>query len=265
MSIPPFAAIITAAGASVRFSGEQKEKVKKEYLSIDGHTVLYRAAKAFYETPGLSCVIVTCPEGSEDETAVALEDLIDIATIPLMIVPGGVTRKESVRIALEKLGSIPCRYDYIAIHDGARPYIDRNLIIRVLAAATIAGGAVPAISVTDAVRRIGKDGLINETIDKSGLITVQTPQIFRAQELMDAYDSFAFPEADDDAEVFMKAGYSCTVVPGSKANTKITFLSDIPDADKQIEEYAAAREKGRNSAKASRRMRELMSQGDDEE
>ena len=94
---------------------------------------------------------------------------------------------------------------------------------------------------------------------------MQTPQIFRAQELMDAYDSFAFPEADDDAEVFMKAGYSCTVVPGSKANTKITFLSDIPDAEKQIEEYAAAREKGRNSAKASRRMRELMSQGDDEE
>ena len=265
MSIPPFAAIITAAGTSARFSGEQKEKVKKEYLSIEGHTVLYRAVKAFYETPGLSCVIVTCPEGSEDETAVALEDLIDIAAVPLLIVPGGVTRKESVRIALEKLSETPCIYDYIAIHDGARPYIDRNLIIRTLAAATIAGGAVPALSVTDAVRRIGKDGLIHETIDRNGLITVQTPQIFRAKELMEAYDAFPFPEADDDAEVFMKAGYNCTVIPGSKANTKITFLSDIPDAEKQIREYAEAREKGRKSAKASKRMRELIAKGDDEE
>ena len=261
MSIPPFAAIITAAGSSVRFSGDMKEKVKKEYLSIDGHTVLYKAAKAFYDTPGLSCVIITCPEGSEDETGVALEDLIDIATIPLMIVPGGVTRKESVRLALEKLSEIPCNYEYIAIHDGARPYIDPRLIIRVLAAATVAGGAVPALSVTDAVRRIGMDGMISGTVDRNGLITVQTPQIFRARELMDAYDSFAFPEADDDAEVFMKAGYSCTVVPGSRENTKITFLSDIPDAEKQIEEYAEAREKGRKSAEASRRMRELMAEG----
>ena len=264
MSIPPFAAIITAAGSSVRFSGNTEEKVKKEYLAIDGHTVLYKAAKAFYETPGLSCVIVTCPEGSEDETVVALEDLIDIATIPLMIVPGGITRKESVRLALEKLSEIPCSYEYIAVHDGARPYIDPRLIIRVLAAATVAGGAVPALSVTDAVRRIGKDGMISETVDRNGLLTVQTPQIFRASELMDAYDSFPLPEADDDAEVFMKAGYSCTVVPGSRDNKKITFLSDIPDAEKQIKEYAEAREKGRKSAKASRRMRELMAEGSDE-
>ena len=261
MSIPPFAAIITAAGSSVRFSGKQQEKVKKEYLSIDGHTVLYRSVKPFYETPGLSAVIITCPEGSEDETAVALEDLMDIATVPLMIVPGSVTRKESVRLALEKLREIPAGYEYIAVHDGARPYIDRSLVIRVLAAATVAGGAVPALPMTDAVRRIGKDGLITETVDRTGLITVQTPQIFRAEELFDAYDSFPLPEADDDAEVFIKEGYSCTVVPGSKENRKITYLEDIPDAEKQIAEYAEAREKGRKSAAASRRMRELIAEG----
>ena len=262
MSIPPFAAIITAAGTSARFSGEQKEKVKKEYLSIEGHTVLYRAVKAFYETPGLSCVIVTCPEGSEDETAVALEDLIDIAAVPLLIVPGGVTRKESVRIALEKLSETPCIYDYIAIHDGARPYIDRNLIIRTLAAATIAGGAVPALSVTDAVRRIGKDGLIHETIDRNGLITVQTPQIFRKNEILDAYDKFPGLEADDDAAVFSAAGYECTVSRGSAENRKITYITDIPDAEKQAAEYVKAREEGRKSAAASKRMRELLQQGD---
>ena len=264
-NFPSFAAIITAAGKSERFNKNQEESVKKEYLSIDGHTVLYRAAEPFFEIPGLAAVCITCPEGSEDETLIALEDLADINTIPFLIIPGGRTRKESVSKALNALRSFESNIEYVAIHDGARPFITPDLIIKTLAAATIAGSAAPAIRINDSVKRLGEDGMIKDSVDRLGLVRVQTPQIFRAQELMDAYDSFAFPEADDDAEVFMKAGYSCTVVPGSKANTKITFLSDIHDAEKQIEEYAAAREKGRNSAKASRRMRELMSQGDDEE
>ena len=80
----------------------------------------------------------------------------------------------------------------------------------------------------------------------------------------DPPDHPSLPEADDDAEVFIKAGYSCTVVPGSKENRKITYLEDIPDAEKQIAEYAEAREKGRKSAAASRRMRELIAEGSEE-
>ena len=265
MSIPAIAAVITAAGSSSRFSRDLEDSVKKEYLSIDGHTVLYRAAKPFYEIPTLSAVIVTCPEGSEDETAVALEDLMDIATVPLMIVSGGVTRKESVRLALEKLATIPADFEYIAIHDGARPFVSSQLIIRTLAAATIAGGAVPALPVTDAVKRIGADGMFAESISRQGLVTVQTPQIFRKSEILDAYDRFPLPEADDDAAVHMWAGYRTTFSPGSPENRKITFLDDIPDAREQAERYLKERDEGRRSAAASRRMRELMAKGDDEE
>lgn len=259
MSIPPFAAVITAAGASSRFSG--KESVKKEYLSIDGHTVLYRAVRPFFDVPSLAAVIVTCPEGSEDETVVALEDLADIASIPFLIVPGSVTRKESVKAALESLRKLQVPFDYIAVHDGARPYATPQLIISTLAAATVAGGAVPALRVTDAVKRLGKDGLLAENVDRAPLITVQTPQIFRREELLDAYDRYQGMEADDDAAVFIAAGYSCTVSRGSVDNRKITYLSDIPDAEAQIDEYIKARDEGRKSAAAVRRMRELMQEG----
>ncbi len=262
MSIPPFAAIITAAGASSRFSANGKEHVKKEYLSIDGHTVLYKATKPFFNVPGLSAMIITCPEGSEDETIVALEDLADISAIPLLIVPGGMTRKESVSNALDRLRTLAVPFDYIAIHDGARPYVDEALIIRTLAAATVTGGAVPALRVTDAVKKLGKDGLIAENVDRSTLITVQTPQIFRRDEILDAYDRFPGLEADDDAAVFINAGYSCTVSRGDSKNRKITYITDIPDAEKQAEEYAKARAEGRKSAEASKRMRELLQQGD---
>ena len=106
MSIPTLAAVITAAGSSARFSKGIGCDVKKEYLPIDGHSVLYMATRPFYEIPSLKAVVVTCPEGSEDEAAVALEDLIDIASVPLLIIKGGATRMESVRAALEALKGV---------------------------------------------------------------------------------------------------------------------------------------------------------------
>ena len=191
--------------------------------------------------------------------------LVDVASFPLLFIQGGDRRQESLRLDMVRLYSLEQDFDFVAVHDGARPYVDEGLIIRTLAAATVTGGAVPALRITDAVKKLGKDGLISENIDRSPLITVQTPQIFRRNELLDAYDRFPGLEADDDAAVFISAGYSCTVSRGSAENTKITFLSDIPDAEKQAEEYVRARDEGRKSAAASRRMRELLQQGDDPE
>ncbi len=255
--IPPFAAIITAAGSSERFLSGRIENVKKEYLSIDGHTVLSSALRPFYQIPGLRAVAVTYPEGSEDEVSVALEDLMDIQAIPMLLVRGGATRTESVRAALEALKAIPEEFGYIAIHDGARPFVTKELIIKTLAAATVAGGAVPAIRVLDALKTMGKDGRIESSIDKSRIIAVQTPQIFRSSEIYSAYDSFQ-GSADDDIAVYAQAGFRAAAIQGDRSNRKITFLEDIPEAEKQIAEYVKAREEGRKSARAVRRMRELM-------
>lgn len=265
MSIPSLAAVITAAGSSSRFSNGLEQPVKKEYLSIDGHTVLYRAAVPFFEIPTLSAVIITCPEGSEDETAVALEDLIDINTIPVLIVPGGQNRKESVSKALDVLSQLPCSYEYIAVHDGARPFLTSRLVIKTLASAALSGASVPATLISDAVRRLGSDGLISEIIPKRGLVTVQTPQIFTAGNLLLAYQIYQEDDADDDLEVYSAAGFPCSFNPGDPANKKITYLEDIPDAKEQVKAYLEARDKGRRSGAAIRRMRQLSSMREEEE
>ena len=264
-NFPSFAAIITAAGKSERFNKNQKESVKKEYLSINGHTVLYRAAEPFFEIPGLAAVCITCPEGSEDETLIALEDLADINTIPFLIIPGGRTRKESVSKALNALRSFESNIEYVAIHDGARPFITPDLIIKTLAAATIAGSAAPAIRINDSVKRLEEDGMIKDSVDRLGLVRVQTPQIFRYREILDAHNSSNNSNASDDIEIYLEAGHKCMPVQGSNENWKITYISDIPDADNQIREYLRQREEGRKSAKATRRMRELLFSNGEEE
>lgn len=259
MNIPRFAVVITAAGSSERFNKGRDERVKKEYLKIDGHTVLYKATEPFFEIPGLAAMVVTCPKGSEDETLVALEDLSDIASLPLLILEGGETRTESIRKALSALSSLPFEFDYIAIHDGARPFVTPEMIITTLATASVVGGACPAMRVTDALKSLGDDGLIQANVDNKSIIRVQTPQIFNAKNLFKAYQDLEEGySAKDDVEVYVNAGFSCTVVQGSEENKKITYFKDIPDADKQIEEYLKAREEGRHSAQAVRRMRELM-------
>ncbi len=263
MDIPSLTAIITAGGKSERFS---PTGVKKEFLKLeDGHTVLFHATAPFLTIPSLTSIIVTCPEGSEDETVVALEELANINGIPFLIIPGGESRTESVKKALEAYSNLPFKSDFISVHDGARPFIDTEKIISVLAAASVMGAAAPALKITDAIKEIDEGGKITGSLSRAKIIRVQTPQIFNAENLLKAYSSIENGSFDDDIAVYSKAGFPSYVVKGWEDNRKITFLSDIPDADSQIDEYIKNREEGRSSYKAVKRMRELMNQEEEGE
>ncbi len=258
MAIPPFALIVTAAGSSSRFlSGNTDYNVKKEFLSIDGHTVLYRAVEPFYELGSLQTVIITHEKDSLDETVVALEDLADLNAIPMLFTEGGKTRSESIKIALDRLHEVAPETQYVAIQDGARPYTSPTLIIKTFANATVYGASIPAVTVTDTIKRIDSMGLITETIDRTGVVRVQTPQFFTFKNLYSAYQNGNL-NATDDASIYTDAGFSCSVTLSDDSNKKITFFDDIPNAKEQIEEYVKAREQGRESAKAVRRFRELQ-------
>lgn len=263
MNIPPFSLILTAAGSSSRFLRDAENQiVKKEFLTIDGHTVLYRALEPFYELGSLANVVITYEKDSLDETVVALEDLIDINAIPMFFVEGGKTRTESIRNALKKLQQTAPETQYVAIHDGARPYISPHLIIKTFANATVYGASVPGLRITDSMKRIDEMGLIKEDIDRDGAVRVQTPQFFTFPFLVSAYEKIKTNETDDSS-LYVKAGYRCHITITDEENSKITYLDDIPNANEQIKEYVRIRDEGRKSAEAVRRFRALSLKRDD--
>ncbi|HEX8769880.1 MAG TPA: IspD/TarI family cytidylyltransferase, partial [Acidimicrobiales bacterium] len=136
---------------------------------------------------------------------------------PDVVVGGGATRSDSVRAGL---GAIPAHVDVIVVHDAARPLAPAWLFESVIAAVRAgADGAVPGVPVADTVKRV-RDGEVEATLERSGLITVQTPQAFRGEILRRAHAGGG--EASDDAALVEVAGGRVVVVPGDPLNTKVT-------------------------------------------
>jgi 2-C-methyl-D-erythritol 4-phosphate cytidylyltransferase/2-C-methyl-D-erythritol 4-phosphate cytidylyltransferase/2-C-methyl-D-erythritol 2,4-cyclodiphosphate synthase len=260
MGFPLHAVVVTAAGRSDRFNKDSGAGVKKEYLSIDGHTVLYRAVAPFLQVPNCQAIVVTCPEGMEDQCAVALEDIFEQNLIPIVLAKGGNERQESVYNALKMLHDMALPIEYVAIHDGARCYVSPSLIIRTLATATVFTGAVPAIPATDALKLIDENGVIAGHIDREHAVSVQTPQIFRFPDIFQAHQAARTngKRYVDDTEIFTDFGKPVGICQGERENRKITYIEDIPDAEQQITRYMEILEKGRHSAKASKALHEAM-------
>jgi 2-C-methyl-D-erythritol 4-phosphate cytidylyltransferase/2-C-methyl-D-erythritol 4-phosphate cytidylyltransferase/2-C-methyl-D-erythritol 2,4-cyclodiphosphate synthase len=260
MGFPLHAVIVTAAGRSDRFNKTKSEGVKKEYLSIDGHSVLYRSVVPFLEIPNCQAIVVTCPEGMEDQCAVALEDIFEQNRIPVMLAKGGESRQSSVFNALKMLHDMALPIEYVAIHDGARCYTSPSLIIRTLATATVFKGAVPALPPTDALKTIDENGVLSGHIDRSRTVSVQTPQIFHFPEIFFAHqvaktNGKAYV---DDTEIFSDFGQCVGICEGERENKKITYIEDIPDAEQQIVQYLENLEQGRRSAHAARALQEAI-------
>ena len=106
---------------------------------------------------------------------------------------GGMTRQDSVREALWRIGAC----EWVAVHDGARPCADARLLTEGIEAARATGAAIPALAVSDTVKRAGDDGRIIATVERTGLYLAQTPQVFRRDLLWKAYEGAADPATDD--------------------------------------------------------------------
>jgi 2-C-methyl-D-erythritol 4-phosphate cytidylyltransferase len=230
MPIPPFSVVITAAGLSARFKDDDANgSVKKEFMSIDGHSVLYRAAVPFFSIPGLAAVAVTYDPQVEAQTKYALEDLVLQHSIPVLMVEGGETRQKSVFNALQALSSNGLSGDFVMIHDGARPYVQLGSIYQVFGQASVSGAAAGAIKVSDAVVEATDDGFIKRHVDRSGLYLIQTPQIFRFQDILKAHqmasdDGVQYP---DDTSVYQKYIGKVALCQGDERNRKITWPHDL--------------------------------------
>lgn len=215
-------AIIPAAGAGQRMQTD----VNKQYLSLAGQPVL---ARTLLSLRGFAAeyIIVHRP-GEQQLCRAVIDGILD----DYILVPGGDSRQDSVYSGL-----LQARGEYVLIHDGCRPLASPELIRRVIAAGKTFGAAIPALPVTDTIKEISA-GQVKATLDRTMLQVVQTPQVFRRELLLAAYER-AGPrcsQATDDAFLVEAAGQPVKVVPGEADNLKITRPEDILRANRIIGE-----------------------------
>jgi 2-C-methyl-D-erythritol 4-phosphate cytidylyltransferase / 2-C-methyl-D-erythritol 2,4-cyclodiphosphate synthase len=217
------AAVVVAAGQGVRAGGD----LPKQFKRIGGETLLRRSLLSFLDARNVSLVQPVIR--SEDA------DLVRAETAGLNIlppVPGGPTRQASVRAGLEAL--LPRKPDIVLVHDAARPFASADLISRAIAAAEKTGAAIPALPVTDTIKRVDKADTVEETLDRGLLRLVQTPQAFAFPALLEAHRRAAAQgrnDFTDDAALAEWAGMKVSVFPGEPGNTKFTTPDDFTRAE----------------------------------
>jgi 2-C-methyl-D-erythritol 4-phosphate cytidylyltransferase/2-C-methyl-D-erythritol 2,4-cyclodiphosphate synthase len=218
------AAVIVAGGRGYRAGGE----VPKQYREIAGEPVIRPTLLAFLRHSQVDAVQPVIHPDDESAFAAATAGLKNL----LAPVPGGATRQASVRAGLEALQATAP--DFVLIHDAARPFLSAELISRAIAAAEQYGAAVPAIAITDTVKKIDEQDMVSETLDRSRLRTVQTPQAFGFGLIVDLHRRAAAAGREDftdDAALAEWAGQRVSVFAGEATNVKLTTQDDFARAE----------------------------------
>jgi 2-C-methyl-D-erythritol 4-phosphate cytidylyltransferase len=214
-------AIVPAGGVGSRMGSPRP----KQYLRLGRAPILVATLRALARTPGLAGIVVAVPEAH----VAATRRLLARQRVPkiLDVVAGGADRQESVWRALQR---VPERARWVVVHDGVRPFIDGGLVARVRTAAA-GGAATCGMPVRETVKRV-RAGAVEATIDRDGLWTTQTPQVFTRALLWEAHekarrDGFA---GTDDAMLVERLGTTVAMVPGLEQNLKITTREDLRTA-----------------------------------
>lgn len=230
------ALIIAAAGSSTRMG----LGCKKEYLPLDEGTVLSASVKTFLSTIKIIKLVITVPKNGQADAEKAL--FKDPALSSLLkktefsFVEGGKTRQESVFNALSALSS--SEPDIVLIHDGARPFVTKKIIIDTLNATAEYGAAVPGLTPVDTQKLLDENGFIMEHLTRSRMSAVQTPQGFSFRELLAAHQKARADNAEytDDTEIWGKYQGKVKNVSGDPCNKKITYAEDYSKTETDMSE-----------------------------
>lgn len=211
-------AVILGAGNGTRM-GIDKSKL---LVDISGKTVIERSVEAFLDLPQIDEIIVVCRECDVDE----FSDLISDEKVSFAI--GGETRQQSVKNAVETIEDC----DYLIIHDGARPLVSQKAIINTLDKAIDCGAAATGVKVKDTIKVVDDCLMITATPERSGLISIQTPQIFKFDLYKKALEAAEMQKKDytDDCQLVENIGQKVYAVLGDYENIKITTKDDILSA-----------------------------------
>jgi 2-C-methyl-D-erythritol 4-phosphate cytidylyltransferase len=219
-------ALIVAAGSGERLGAGRP----KALVELAGRPMLDWSLQALAASPQNEQVVVALPVGA---------GLPELSGEGVVGVEGGATRSESVRCALE----VAQEGDLVLVHDAARPLLTPAIVRHVLAALEAdadADAAIAAAPVTDTIKRVADHGGVLETLDRSSLWAVQTPQVFRREALEHALAQPAavLGEATDDAWLVERAGGRVVVASVSAENLKVTTPLDLEIAGELLSRRA---------------------------
>jgi 2-C-methyl-D-erythritol 4-phosphate cytidylyltransferase len=217
------AAIVPAAGRGERLG----PGTPKALRALGGVPMLAHAIVGLAQARTIDLVAVAAPA---DEVTAVRDLLLDHElAVELIVVAGGETRRESVRLALSAL---PPDVDVVLVHDAARPLAPPELADAVAHAVRRGADAViPALPVVDTVKRVDRSDTVVETLDRSALRAVQTPQGFRRAVLEAAHAATSGADVTDDAGLVEALGRQVLVVPGSEEAFKVTRPLDLALAE----------------------------------
>jgi len=220
MNKTKYTAVVLAAGSGSRM----KSKVKKQFMDMLGRPLIYYALKQFEDSPVDEIILVT----GEDAISYCKEQIVEFYGFKkvVQIVAGGKERYHSVYNALKV-----AKGDYVLIHDGARAFIDQDMIARAMTGVEEYKACVIGMPVKDTIKVVDEEGYAVSTPNRSTLWQVQTPQCFVTEEIRNAYEkmmSTSQAGITDDAMVMEQ--YGCRkikLLEGSYNNLKMTTPEDI--------------------------------------
>lgn len=228
MTTPPasVAVIVVAAGSGTRLAQAEP----KAFVRVAGRTVLERSLESVFGMTEPAQVIVVAPRSHVAEAERIALGVAGAASASVTVVEGGTSRQASVAAGMAVLWA---GIETVLVHDSARALTPSALFERVIAAVRETGdGVIPGLAVSDTIKRTD-GGLAIETVDRSKLTAVQTPQGFPRAQLVDAYAA-ADLEHTDDAALFSAAGHNVRVVDGDPLAFKITTVWDLRRAESLV-------------------------------
>ena len=211
-------ALIVAAGKGERLGGG----VPKQFRLLGGKPVLRWAVESLIGHPAVRSTRVVIGKDQNDWAEAALSGL-DVGPF----IEGGLERADSVKAGLAAIEG-----DAVLVHDAARPFCPHQVVDRLLAQLEFFEGAAPVVAVGDTLARA--DGSLGEPVDRTGLVRVQTPQVFRLEDLRHAYGVWSGPSPTDETTVLRAAGLKVAVVEGDSVLEKLTTPADFSRASQWL-------------------------------
>lgn len=222
------AILVLAAGVGSRMNAEKP----KQFLTLQGRPLIYHTLNNLLSIGiDLDIYLVVQPEYVKEVQDI-IQNNFDGESIGVL--HGGKERFHSTQEALKQIPD----YDFILIHDAARPFITRKLILDGLELVRQHPAVVPVVEVTDSMRQVKEDGK-SEILDRKCLKSVQTPQFFQGNILKGVYERVTYNVMySDDASVLEKAGYPVTLTKGDINNIKITYPLDLIIGEYLLENHS---------------------------